>query len=281
MSHILRATPWTIRIALATVVLMLAVAALAPWISPYDPGDQDLLGRLLPPFSTSAGGDYHLLGTDHLGRDVLARVIYGSRISIAFGVLGTIFGLVLGSVLGLVAGFIGNRFDQGIMFLVDVQQSLPFIVLCLIAIAMFGTGLTTLIPLLGFAGWEVYARYARASSLSARTSLYVLASRSIGAPNLHLIRRHILPNVTAPITVVATLNITGIIILESSLSFLGIGVQPPTPSWGNMISEGRQYLGTAWWMAVMPGIAMIATTLSIALLGDWLRDALDPTTRKR
>lgn len=277
----LRAAPWTIRIVFAIVLLMLAIAALAPWISPYDPAHQDLLGRLLPPSTTSASGDYHLLGTDHLGRDVLARVIYGSRISIAFGVLGAVFGLVLGSTLGLIAGFANNRIDQGIMFLVDIQQSLPFIVLCLIAIAMFGTGMSTLIPLLGFAGWEVYARYARAGSLSARTSLYVLASRSLGAPNLHLIRRHIVPNINAPIIVVATLNITGIIILESSLSFLGIGVQPPTPSWGNMISEGRQYLGTAWWMAACPGFAMVATTLSIALLGDWLRDTLDPTTRSR
>lgn len=270
-----------IRISIAILLVIAGSALLAPLIAPYDPDRQDLLGRLLPPLESTAQGNFHLFGTDHLGRDLFSRVIYGARISMMFALLGTLIGLVLGTMLGLVAGFSGGRADQGIMFLVDLQQSIPFIVLCLIGIAMFGTGLAVLIPLVGLAGWDGYARYARGGSLAARNSQYVLASRSSGARERRILWRHVLPNAAAPIIVVATLNVTGVILLEASLSFLGIGVQPPTASWGNMISEGRQYLGTAWWMAVFPGLAMIATTLSVTLLGDWLRDTLDPTTRQR
>jgi peptide/nickel transport system permease protein len=278
---LLRRSPWAIRISLVILTLLVIGALFAPLVAPYDPDRQDLIGRLLPPLASTPDGDRHLLGTDHLGRDVLSRVIYGARISMMFALLGTVIGLVLGTVLGIMAGFAGGRTDQGIMFLVDLQQSIPFIVFCLMGIAIFGTGLTVLIPLIGLAGWDGYARYARGGSMAARNSLFVLASRSTGAPERHIAWKHVLPNAAAPIIVVATLNITGVIILESSLSFLGIGVQPPTASWGNMISEGRQYLGTAWWMAISPGLAMIVTTLSITLLGDWLRDSLDPTTRQR
>jgi peptide/nickel transport system permease protein len=277
----LKRSPWLIRASLAVLVLVIGSALLAPLIVPYDPDRQDLLARLLPPMETSAQGNRYLLGTDHLGRDLLSRVIYGARISMLFALLGTAIGLMLGTLLGLMAGFSGGRADQGIMFFVDLQQSIPFIVICLIGIAMFGTGMVVLIPLVGLAGWDGYARYARGGSMAARNSQYVLASRSTGAPESAILWRHVLPNAAAPIIVVATLNVTGVILLEASLSFLGIGVQPPTASWGNMISEGRQYLGTAWWIAVFPGLAMIATTLSITLLGDWLRDSLDPTTRQR
>lgn len=276
-----RAAPWSIRFCMLMILGALFVAVFAPWIATHNPEEQDLLTRLAEPGSTSTLTGFHLLGTDHLGRDILSRVIYGSRVSIMFAVIGTVVGLTIGTAAGLTSGYIGGRLDQVMMFLVDTQQSLPFIVLCLIGIAIFGNSLMVLIPLVGLAGWEGYARYARAGAMAARNSQYVLASQALGGSNAHIVRSHVLPNAFAPIVVVATLNITGVILLESSLTFLGIGVQPPTPTWGNMISEGRQYLGSAWWIAVMPGIAMIATTLSITLVGDWIRDALDPRLRKR
>lgn len=277
----LRRAPWSIRFALLFVLVAILTAIFSPLIAPYDPAAQDLLGRLIGPGSTSSSGDLHLMGTDHLGRDILSRVVYGSRVSIAFGVIGTLVGLIIGTSLGLIAGYLGGRTDQWLMFLVDTQQSLPFLVLCLVGIAIFGNSMTVLIPLVGLAGWEGYARYARAGALAARNSQYVLACSALGGSSLHIVQHHILPNTVAPIIVVGTLNLTGVILLESTLSFLGLGVQPPTPTWGNMISEGRQYLGSAWWIAVVPGMAMIATTLSITLVGDWVRDYLDPTMRER
>jgi peptide/nickel transport system permease protein len=277
----LRRSPWSIRIAAVVLALMLTMAAFPALLATHDPTTQDLLGRLLPPGSTSSLTGYHLLGTDQLGRDVYSRMAYGSRVSITFAIIGTVVGLFIGTVSGIVAGYLGGRADQSLMFMVDAQQSIPFIVLCFVGIAIFGSSTFVLIPLIGLAGWEGYARYARAGSLSARNSQYVLASQALGAPSSYIIRRHVLPNMVAPIIVIATLNVTGVILLESSLSFLGIGVQPPTPTWGNMISEGREYLGSAWWMPIVPGGAMVATTLSIVLVGDWLRDVLDPAMRQR
>jgi len=277
----LRRAPWSIRLALLALLAVVLMAVFSPIVAPYNPEAQDLLGRLASPGSTSTLSGYHLLGTDALGRDIFSRVIYGARVSITFAVLGTVVGLVIGTLLGLIAGYVGGRIDHAIMFLVDVQQSIPFIVLCLVAIAIFGNSQTVLIPLIGLAGWEGYARYARAGGLAARNSQYVLASQAMGASPAQIVLRHVLPNAVAPIIVVATLNVTGVILLESSLSFLGLGVQPPTPTWGSMISDGRQYLGSAWWMAVMPGAAMIITTLSVTLVGDWIRDMMDPTIRQR
>lgn len=277
---ILRA-PWSVKASALVLLSLVLSAAFAPLLAPYDPNDNNLLGRLVAPFNRSPDGTVHVLGTDHLGRDQLSRVIYGARVSITFAVIGTLFGLVLGTFLGILAGYLGGRVDQAIMFMVDLQMSIPFIVICLVGIAMFGTGLWVLIPLVGLAGWDGYARYARAGALAARDSPYVLASKSIGAPPSYLMRKHVLPNAAAPIIVSATLNITGVILLESSLSFLGIGLQPPNPTWGSMISEGRQYVGTAWWMPVVPGVAIVLTTFSITLFGDWLRDALDPTNHER
>lgn len=277
----LRKAPVSVKTSVLILVIVVISAVFAPIIAPFDPADNDLLGRLVAPTHDTPNGRMHLLGTDNLGRDILSRIIYGARISITFAVLGTVVGLVFGTVLGIFAGYVRGRAEQTIMFLVDLQQSIPFIVICLIGIAIFGTGLNVLIPLVGLAGWDGYARYARAGALSARNSQYVLASRSIGASPGYVMRKHVLPNTAGPIIVVATLNVTGVILLESSLSFLGIGVQPPSATWGGMISDGRQYFGTAWWIAVCPGLAMILTTLSITLFGDWLRDVLDPTIRHR
>lgn len=271
-----RSMPLLIKVSVVILVLSLLTAILAPLIAPHDPLKQSLLDRLASPDLSS---DF-VLGTDQLGRDILSRVIYGARLSLGIGVLGMLIGLVIGTTLGIVAGYRGGPVDQVIMFLVDVQQAVPFIVLSLAVLAIFGTDLRVLIAVVGLHGWETFARFARGMTLSTRKSQFVEASQAIGASQSRLIVRHILPNVAAPLIVLATLNITGIILLESSLSFLGIGIQPPRPSWGSMIGEGREYLNSAWWIAVMPGIVMVIVTTSINLVGDWLRDILDPTLKQ-
>jgi peptide/nickel transport system permease protein len=271
----LASAPLLIKCCLFVILAMVAIAVLAPVLAPDDPAHQELRSRLGSP--TSA----HWLGNDQLGRDVLSRTLYGARISIGVAAFGTVAGAVLGSLFGMLAGYLRGRVDSAIMFLVDAQQALPFIIVALVAIAIFGASIPTLLALVSLAGWEVYARFARASTLVVRESQYVLASRCIGTSETRILLRHVLPNIVSPLIVIATLNITSLILLESSLSFLGVGVQPPTPSWGGMISEGRQYLNTAWWIVVGPAAAMVLLTLSISLAGDWLRDVLDPTSRRR
>ncbi|CAN5570718.1 ABC transporter permease [soil metagenome] len=271
----LASAPMLIKGCLVIIVAMVAIAIFAPMLAPHDPAHQDLRGRLASPSSE------HWLGNDQLGRDVLSRTLYGTRISIGVAAFGTVAGMVIGSLLGMLSGYLRGHFDNTVMFLVDAQQALPFIIVALLAIAIFGANIPTLLALVSIAGWEVYARFARASTLVVRESQYVLASRCIGTSEARILIRHVLPNILSPLIVIATLNITALILLESSLSFLGVGVQPPTPSWGGMISEGRQYLNTAWWIVVGPAAAMVVLTLSISLAGDWLRDVLDPTTRRR
>lgn len=276
----LKAMPLLIQMSMVILPLFSIVAIFAPWIAPHDPVEQSLLDRLAPPSMTEQRAGTFVLGTDQLGRDVLARVIYGARISLGISVIGMVIGLVIGTTLGIFSGYKGGLIDNAVMFLVDVQQAVPFIVLALAVLAIFGTDLKVLIAVVGLAGWENFARFSRGMTLSVRESQYVLASQSIGASQARLMIRHILPNVAAPLIVLATLNVSAIILLESSLSFLGIGVQPPRPSWGSMIGEGRAYLNTAWWIAVMPGLAMVTVTMSVNLLGDWLRDVLDPALKK-
>ncbi|MEZ4524212.1 MAG: ABC transporter permease [Thermomicrobiales bacterium] len=276
----LRTMPFIIRICALILLGFVLVALAAPVLAPVDPADQDLLGRLQPPVGFGGSWD-HPLGTDQLGRDVLSRTLYGARVSLGVGLAGLVIGVTLGVLCGLIAGVRPGLVDDGLMFLVDVQLALPFIVIALIAIALFGSTLTVLIIVMGFAGWESYARLTRGMVLGTRKSQYVLAAEALGASSTRIISRHIMPNVIAPVIVLATFLLTGLILLESTLSFLGIGVQPPTPSWGSMIGEGRDYLNTAWWMAVIPGVAIMLATMSISLLGDWLRDVLDPTVRSR
>lgn len=271
----LASAPLLIKGCLLVIVLMVAVALLATVLAPDDPAHQNLRGRLGSPSAE------HWLGNDQLGRDVFSRTLYGARISIGVAAFGTVVGAIVGSLLGMLSGYLRGRVDTTIMFLVDAQQALPFIIVALVAIAIFGASIPTLLALVSLAGWEVYARFARASTLVVRESQYVLASRCIGTSEGRILLRHVLPNIVSPLIVIATLNITSLILLESSLSFLGVGVQPPTPSWGGMISECRQYLNTAWWIVVGPAAAMVLLTLSISLAGDWLRDVLDPTSRRR
>ncbi len=264
------------------ILILLALAALAaPLIAPHDPAEQVLLARLQAPAGFDGGTSEYPLGTDHLGRDILSRAIYGARVSLGIGLIGMLIGAMIGTTVGMVSGFRRGLIDEGLMFLVDAQLAMPFLIMAIIAITIFGTNLAVLIVVVGLAGWETYARLARAMVLSAREQQYVLAAQSSGATKTRVLCRHILPNISAPLIVLATFQLTAIILLEASLSFLGIGVQPPTPSWGSMIGEGRGYLNTAWWIAIVPGAAIVLATITISLIGDWLRDALDPTLRVR
>lgn len=262
------------------VLLLFALCAIfAGPLAPHDPTAQDLRARLRPPLGVAGGARAYPLGTDPLGRDILSRLLYGARVSLAIGFAGALIGLAIGTLCGLLSGFLRGLIDEAIMFLVDVFLALPFLVLALTAIAVFGNGLTVLILLAGFSGWAGYTRLARGQVLGVRERQYVLAARALGASPPRLLLRHILPNIVAPLIVLATFELTSVILLEASLSFLGLGIRPPTPSWGSMLGEGRTYLHTAWWIGVFPGLALMALTTAISLLGDWLRDALDPTLR--
>jgi peptide/nickel transport system permease protein len=257
---------------LATMVF---VAIAAPLIAPYDPYEQHLEGRLGPPIW--AGGSLtHPLGTDQLGRDVLTRLMYGARVSIAIGVMAVLVSGVLGVAAGVTAGFYGGIVDELIMRLADLRLALPFVLLVISVIAVFGPSFTNLIVILGLTGWVPYAKIVRAEALSMREREFIVAARAVGATNARLMFRHILPNTVAAAIVIGSLELANIIVVEASLSFLGLGVQAPTPSWGNMLGEARDYLMSNFWLATLPGIAISITAISVNLIGDWLRDVLDP-----
>lgn len=269
----------TIAACFAVLLLFVLAGLLAPLLAPHDPLVPNLRARLLPPMFAPGGSAAYPLGTDPLGRDVLSRLLFGARVSLSIGFAGMSIGLAVGTLTGLAAGFLRGRFDDVMMFLVDVFLALPFLVVALTTIAFLGNSLPVLIVLMGFSGWAAYTRLARAQALGAREQPYVLAARALGSSGSRLALRHVLPNIMAPLIVLATFELTGVILLEASLSFLGLGLQPPTPSWGSMLGEGRSYLNTAWWVGIFPGVALITVTTSVSLVGDWLRDRLDPTLR--
>jgi len=278
---VVRSMPKIVKLCVIVLLAFIAVGVCAPLLAPHDPAHQVLVARLKPPLGFSGAIRAYPLGTDHLGRDILSRLIYGTRISLAIGFFGMFFGLALGTTIGLLSGFAGGLLDEFLMFLVDTQLAIPYIIIALTGIAIFGTDLLVLMLLIGIAGWESYARLARGMVLGARGNQYVLSAHAIGASRRRVLFRHILPNIVAPLIVLATFQLTSIILLESSLSFLGVGVQPPTSSWGSMVGVGRGYLNTAWWIAIFPGLAIVMVTMAVSLFGDWLRDALDPTLRAR
>ena len=265
--------------ALGGLLVLLAVVAsavLAPLIAPYDPTSQELTRRLKPPGWASPGGPLNVLGTDHLGRDILSRIIFGARISLIIGLSAVAVAGTLGTLIGLVAGYRGGRVDDLCMRLTDTMLAMPFILLALAVIAVLGPSLRNIIFVLGITGWVSYARVVRAEVLTLRTREFVAAAQALGGGGGRIIFRHLLPNVLTPVIVIATLEVARMIILESALSFLGLGIQPPTPTWGGMLADGRAYLSTAWWLATFPGVCIMLTVLGINLLGDWLRDVLDP-----
>jgi peptide/nickel transport system permease protein len=264
----------------AVFVALLIVAALAaPLIAPADPIRQSLRGRLAAPTLAGADGKAHLLGTDHLGRDVLSRVIYGARVSLLVGFAAVIVGGLVGATLGLVAGFRGGWTDSMIMTIADAQLAFPFILLAIGIIAVLGPSFPTLIVVIGLSGWVTYARVLRAQVLVLRSREFVDAIHALGGSVARVIARHVLPNVLSSLVVIATLELARAIVLEATLSFLGLGVQPPTPSWGGMVHEGREYLDSAWWISTAPGLVLMLTSIVVSRTGDWLRDLLDPTLR--
>jgi len=258
------------------VVAVLGVALAAPLISPFDPLGQDLENRLKPPGWQDAAGYVHALGTDHLGRDILARVIFGARPALLVGVAAVLISGVLGMVTGLLSGYFGGRVDDALMRLADIQLAFPFILLAIAVIGVLGPSLVTIIAVIGVSSWVIYARVVRGAVLSIREREFIQAAQALGVRDWRVLVRHILPNAFTPWLVVATLDMARVIVIESALSFLGLGVQPPTPTWGGMLADGRVYLSTAWWLATFPGLAILVAVLGINLFGDGLRDTLDP-----
>jgi peptide/nickel transport system permease protein len=260
-----------------TVLLCIGGAAvLAPQIAPWDPARQMLLKRLRPPMWEARGLREHPLGTDHLGRDILSRILYGGRISLGVGLSAVTLSCLVGVTLGLLAGFHGGRTDAFIMRVVDVFLAIPYILLAMGVVFALGASLLNVILVMALTRWVQFARIVRADVLSIREREFVSGARARGNRSTRLLLRHVLPNALTPIIVVATLELAFMIIYESALSFLGLGVQPPTPTWGWMLSDGRNYVATAWWLATFPGLAIMLTVLAVNLLGDWLRDTLDP-----
>jgi len=260
-----------------TVFLCIGGAAvLAPQIAPWDPARQMLLKRLRPPMWEARGLREHPLGTDHLGRDILSRILYGGRISLGVGLSAVTLSCLVGVTLGLLAGFHGGRTDAFIMRVVDVFLAIPYILLAMGVVFALGASLLNVILVMALTRWVQFARIVRADVLSIREREFVSGARARGNRSTRLLLRHVLPNALTPIIVVATLELAFMIIYESALSFLGLGVQPPTPTWGWMLSDGRNYVATAWWLATFPGLAIMLTVLAVNLLGDWLRDTLDP-----
>jgi peptide/nickel transport system permease protein len=265
----------------ALLVLFVAiVSVLAPWISPHDPERQDITRRLTPPVWMQGGTPEYLLGSDSLGRDVLSRIIHGSRISLIVGLSAAFLSGVAGVSLGLVAGYFGGRLDAVTSRLGDVQQAIPFLVLAIAVAAVLGPGLVNLVVVLAVTTWVNYFRIVRGETLAVREEQYVWAARSIGCSGLRVAFRHVLPNVAASIIVVATLLVANMIVFEASLSFLGLGVRPSTPTWGRIVSDGREYVASAWWISLFPGLAITFTVMGINLVGDWLRETLDPRNRR-
>lgn len=264
----------------ALIVGLVIVAALAaPWLATTDPIDQDLSAALTPPFWSRDGSLEHPLGTDHLGRDVYSRLIYGARVSLTISVLAAVLGAAVGVAAGLVAGYHGGRGGAVIMRIVDLNLAFPLILLALAVVALLGANLRNLVIVMAITTWMIYARVVRGLSLTLREQEFVQAVRALGAHDVRIIARHILPNILPPVLVIWTLEVARVILMESALSFLGLGVPPPTPTWGRMLAEGRDYLTMAGWISIFPGLAIMLTVLGINFLGDGLRDLLDPRLR--
>jgi peptide/nickel transport system permease protein len=271
--------PWLVAAGLGFLVVLAVMAAAAPWIAPYDPVRQSLRARLEAPQLTAANGAPHVLGTDHLGRDVLSRLMFGARVSLIVGFAAVGVGGLVGASLGVLAGYHGGWLDTAVMTLADAQLAFPFILLAIGIIAVLGPSFPTLIVVIGLSGWVSYARVLRAQVLALRSREFVEAIHGLGGSAARVIVCHVVPNVLSSLVVIATLELARAIVLEATLGFLGLGIQPPTPSWGGMIHEGREYLDSAWWIATCPGGVLMLTSLVVSRTGDWLRDVLDPTLR--
>jgi peptide/nickel transport system permease protein len=275
------AVPAGILVVGAILAIMVTAAILAPLLAPFDPSRQALLLRLRPPGFTTPSGQVFLLGTDDLGRDLLSRVLYGARASLAVAILSVAVSTTIGAALGMLAGWFRGAVEIIVMRLVDIMLSIPAILLAVLTVAVLGPGFINLILVLGFTRWPRYARVAYAQTLQVATLPYIRAAELAGAGAARILLRHVLPNIAGPILVVATAEFGLMILFEASLSFLGLGIQPPSPSWGSILSAGRQYVERAWWMTVFPGACLFLLVFSVNVFGDWLRDRLDPRSRVR
>jgi peptide/nickel transport system permease protein len=264
--------------ALVLAITLLA-AVTAHYVAPYDPNQQALEDRLLPPSWAEGGVPEHLLGTDPLGRDILSRLIHGSRVSLLVGLLGVLVSGSFGLLLGLVAGYFGGWVDVLVMRLVDTLLAFPFMLLAIAVAAVLGPGLRNVVIILGISQWMAYARITRGQVLSLKEEEFVLAARSMGVSGRRILLRHILPNSVQPVIVIATFAMANNIILEASLTFLGVGVKTSVTTWGSMLSEGRNYVGVAWWLTTFPGVAIMLVVLSVNMIGDWIRERTDPRLR--
>jgi len=258
----------------AALGLILLAAVFAERLAPYGPNEQDILKRLQPP-----GIPGHVLGTDEVGRDILSRLIHGARISLLIGVIAVGVSCPLGVLVGLVAGYAGRRTDDVLMHITDIQLAIPTILLAIAVVAVLGPGLPNVIITLSVTGWTLYARLVRGQTMTVKTRDFVQAARANGAGDTRIVLRHVLPNVFSPVIVVAVFAVANMIVLEATLSFLGLGVEPSVVTWGRMLNGGRLYLSTAWWLTAFPGLAIFVTVLAVNLLGDHLRDWLDPRLR--
>ncbi len=252
------------------------MALFAAQIAPHDPLTQDLRNISKPPAWSEGGSDTHLLGTDNLGRDLLSRVIYGSRISIGVSLSGTILSCIVGTLLGTIAGYFGKWVDTLLGRIMDIQMSFPFMLLAIFIVAILGNGLFNIVIVAILTSWVRFARIARAEVLSIRSMDYIDAVRALGGKNFRIVTRHLIPNIASSVIVVATLEMSKIVLMEASLSFLGLGVPPQIPTWGRMLSDSQQYLQTAPHLAIFPGVAITLLVLSMNMFGDWTRDYLDP-----
>jgi peptide/nickel transport system permease protein len=273
-----RSVPWAVLLPAVPVVIAVLLALLAPWVVPHSPTAGNLAARLRPPAWQDGGSVARLLGTDLLGRDVLSRLVWGARISLLIALVATLIGAVVGSTIGLIAGFYRGTVDTIVTKLIDVQLAFPFVLLAIAVVAVAGPSIPVLIVVLAIGSWVGHARIVRALVLSLREREYVQAAHALGAQTPRILVRHLVPEILSTIIVLATFDVGRIIILESTLSFLGLGVQPPTPSWGSDLRDAAVYVRQAWWTSAFPGLAIMAVVLAVNLLGDGLRDWLDPKT---
>jgi peptide/nickel transport system permease protein len=274
---------WHLRMGVFGGVLLLGLvimAIFAPFVASYDPFDQDILERLTPPVMLEGGSWEHWLGTDQLGRDVYSRIVYGARISLTIGASAVVVSAIIGVILGLLAGYFGGWIDAVVDFSVNAMLAFPFILLAMTLVIVLGASMQNIILALGISNWPIFARVARIETRKLRDQEFVIAARAQGLNSYRIIFKHILSNLAGAILVIATVEVARSIIRETFLSFLGLGIQPPTPSWGLMLAEGRAYILTVWWLSTLPGVAIFLSALSINLVGDALRDLLDPRMRK-
>lgn len=279
MKHLYKTTKGLLGIFLISLVIFVAIGA--DFISPYAPGISDLRLRLKAPGFVDQDGNRYLLGTDQLGRDNLTRIIYGARISVTVSLSAVFISGSIGLMLGTIAGYIGGWVDTLIMRMVDTQLSIPMIIIAIVWVAFFGSGLLGIVIVIGIWGWVQYARLSRGMTLLLKDAEFVVATKALGGSTPRIIFTHIIPNIMGPLIVMATLQLGQAVILESALSFLGVGIPPPTPTWGGMLADGRTYIDTAWWIAVFPGLGITFFVLGSNLLGDTLRDALDPRINRQ